>query len=150
LQAAHLANELQPAFEPCEAAQPQTLRLGKNFARAVQADAFVSGNIAGADPNFTVSTYVSDAYTLFEQPLVVTSRNVNLNNPPAAVIKGETHAAVLAAIAAGLGKKGDCLNSIAVISVAEQFVPRIPPYLADLRRRCQTLLPNNGLLGSNP
>jgi hypothetical protein len=147
LQTRHLASDLQPAFVACEPAQPQALPLGKNFARALQADAFISGNIAGADPNFTVSTYVSDAYKLFMLPEVTTSDNVNINIPPAAVIKGETHVAVLAAIAEGLAERGDCANSLTIISVAEQFVKKIPQYLVDLRQQCRANLPNVGLLG---
>jgi len=148
LQEVHLDKSLQPDFEPCNEAKLKIAKLGKNFARAVRADAFVSGAV-GSGPPYTVTTEVSDAFELFDRPESTTSQNVDIDHPTKAILELETHAAVLGSVAAGLAVK-DCENSLAVISVAERIVKDIPKYLLDLQRRCQDQLPNNGLLGSNP
>jgi hypothetical protein len=149
LQEVHLDESLQPQFQPCSEAKLETAKLGKNFARAVKADAFISGTV-GSGPPYTVATEVSDAFELFDRPKETLSENVDIDNPTVAILKRETHAAVLGSVAAGLATKKDCENSLAVISVAERIVKDIPKYLLDLQRRCQDQLPNIGLLGSNP
>ncbi len=150
LQSKNLAISLQPSFEPCELAQPKTIELGQNFARALRADAFVSGSVEAVGRNFTVSTYVSDAYQLFGRPVVTHNENVDIYNPSAAEVTDETHAAVLEAFAAGLAKDGDCVDALTVVSVAQQFVSRLTQPLSDLRKRCQNGLPNVGLLADKP
>jgi pimeloyl-ACP methyl ester carboxylesterase len=146
LQTVHLAEALQPSFEPCEDAWPKTDRLGASFAKALRADAFINGDISDGPSRFTVNTYVSDAYDLFQRPVVSTNRKVDLSNPRSdASIAAETHTAVLAALAAGLAGKGDCRSAIAVLSVAEQFVRPAPSYVSRLRKGCETRLPNGGL-----
>jgi hypothetical protein len=146
LQTVHLDPDLQPAFEPCNAAKPAIPRFGADFAKALRADAFVGGNIADAPPSLTVNTYVSDAHDLFAVPLAATSRSIDLDNPSGAPMAVETHVAVLAAIAAGLARKGDCVAAIDVLKVAEQMVAAVPPYLAGLRQECEARLPNAGLV----
>lgn len=151
LQTVSLSAELQPSFEPCPAAKPKTAKLGANYAKALQADAFVSGNIAAEGPaQFSVSTYVSDAHNLFGAPKVATSKSVDLNNPSGANIAADIHVAVLASIAAGLAQKDDCVGAITVLSVAELLLDPAPPYLVTLREQCEARLPNIGLLGGSP
>jgi hypothetical protein len=151
LQSVSLPPDLQPSFEPCEAAKPKTARFGANYAKALQADAFVGGNIAADGPSeFSVSTYVSDAHSLFTTPKIATSKSVNLDNPSGANMAADIHVAVLASIAAGLAQKDDCVSAVTVLSVAEQLLDPPPPYLVDLRQRCEAKLPNIGLLGSSP
>jgi hypothetical protein len=147
LQTVRLTLERLPSFEPCDAAKPRTPRLGANFAKALRADAFVGGSIATADgsPSFTVSMYVSDAYGLFSNPAIAANRSVDLDNPSGASVTGETHAAVLAALAAGLAGKNDCVTAIDVLSVAERLVDTVPPYITQLRKDCQSRVPNAGL-----
>jgi hypothetical protein len=145
LQTVHLSGSLQPSFEPCDAANPKTPRLGGDFARALRADAFINGDIADGPSSFTVNTYVSDAYDLFSVPATVTNRSVDLSNPSGASMAGETHAAVLAAIAAGLAKKDDCITALTVLSVAEQLVEVVPQYMSSLRKACEARLPNRDL-----
>ncbi len=150
LQTLHLDRELQPSFEPCEAAKPRTPRLGADYARALRADAFVLGDIAQVPPLFTVRTYVSDAHDLLDPPAVATSKSVDLDNPSGAEMAGDTHAAVLASVAAGLAGKGDCVTAISVLAVAEQMVEFVPAYVTNLRRHCERSLPNTWLLGGRP
>jgi hypothetical protein len=150
LQALSLSPELQPSFESCDAAKPKTPRLGARYAKALKADAFVSGNIADGPAEFTVSTYVSDAHNLFGAPNIATSKSVNLNNPSGAAMVDDVHAAILAAIAAGLAEKKDCVSATTVLSAAEQLLNPIPPYIVNLRQRCEAELPNVGLLGTGP
>ena len=148
LQKVHLDKSLQPDFEPCNEANLKIPKLGKSFARAVRADAFVGGNVGSSAP-YTVTTEVSDAFELFDRPESTMSKNVDIDNPTVAILRPETHAAVLGSIAAGLATK-DCENSLAVISVARRIVKDAPEYLSVLQTKCQNQLPNNGLLGSNP
>jgi len=148
LQKVHLDKSLQPDFEPCNEANLKIPRLGKNFARAVRADAFVAGNVGSGEP-YTVTTDVSDAFELFDRPESTVSRNVDIDNPAVAILKPETHAAVLGSVAAGLAAK-DCENALAVISVARRIVKDAPEYLSVLQHKCQDQLPHIGLLGSNP
>jgi hypothetical protein len=139
--------ELRPSFEPCDAAKPRTSKLGANFAKALRADAFVGGNVAPADgpSSFTMSIHVSDAHGLFSSPEIASNKGINLDNPSGASVSGETYAAVLAAIAAGLAGKDDCVAAIAVLSVAEQLVDVIPSYITSLRSSCRSRVPNAGL-----
>ena len=148
LQKVHLDKSLQPDFEPCNEANLKIPKLGKNFARAVRADAFVAGNVGSSAP-YTVTTEVSDAFELFDRPESTVSQNVDIDNPTVAILRPETHAAVLGSVAAGLAAK-DCENSLAVISVAKRIVKDAPEYLSVLQHKCQDQLPNIGLLGSNP
>jgi hypothetical protein len=153
LQTVTLKSELRPSFEPCDLAKPRTPGFGANFAKALRADAFVGGNIAVADgaPSFMVSFYVSDAYGLFSNPASASSRSLDLDNPRSdAQVAGETHAAVIAAIAAGLAGKNDCVNALAVLSVVERLVDVVPPYVKSLRADCQSRVPNAGLRRATP
>ena len=148
LQKVHLDKSLQPDFEPCNEAKLKNAKLGKKFARAVKADAFVSGNVSSGPP-YTVTTEVTDAFELFDRPESTISQNVDIDEPTTATLKPETHAAVLGSVAAGLATNEDCENSLAVVSVAKRIVKDIPNYLLELQQGCQAKLPNNGLLGSN-
>jgi hypothetical protein len=150
LQIVRLSPDLQPSFEPCDAAKPITPKFGGDFAKALRADAFVTGDISGGPSNFTVSTYISDAYDLFGAPTIATSRNVDLSNPSGASIAADTYVAVLAAIAAGLAQKDNCAAAITVLSIAEQLVEVVPPYISALRKTCQARLPNAGLVTPSP
>jgi hypothetical protein len=146
LQAERLPPELQPTFEPCEQAQPRALQDGKSIAQALQADVFLSGNVAVRDSKYDVSTYVSDAYELFTRPEPYTNHSVDLNNPSVAQMDPKTQAAVLAAVAAGLEKVGNCEASITVTIAAERVLGKVDPMITAIRERCQQTLPHMGLL----
>jgi hypothetical protein len=150
LQTVWLPEKLQPHFVPCDEVDPKTSRLGAPYARALRADAFISGDVADAPPKFTLNTYVSDAYDLWNVPVTAINKDVDLNNPSESSMAGETHAAVLAAIAAGFSKRNDCISAIAVLSVAEQLVDKIPSYVTKLRKDCEARLPNSGLARVRP
>jgi hypothetical protein len=152
LQAVRLTLEQLPSFEDCDTAKPRTPRLGPNFAKALRADAFVGGDVSQSDgaAGFTVSFQVSDAYGLFGNPEVTLNKSVSLDSPSGASMSGETHAAVLASIAAGLAGKNDCVTAITVLSVAERLVDTIPPYITKLRKTCEARVPNAGLRRTTP
>jgi hypothetical protein len=152
LQAVRLTLDQLPSFEDCDTAKPRTPRLGTNYAKALRADAFVGGDVSHSDgaTGFTVSFQVSDAYGLFGSPEVTLNKSVSLDSPSGASMSGETHAAVLASIAAGLAGKNDCVTAIAVLSVAERLVDTIPPYVTRLRKTCEARVPNAGLRRTTP
>ncbi|WP_298240077.1 hypothetical protein [uncultured Bradyrhizobium sp.] len=155
LQSAHLTLNKQPSFVPCEAAKPPTTRFGSGYAKALDADAFVDGDISRDRrlPGYAVNFYVSDAYGLFSDPQLARNRSLNLETPSEVEVSDETHVAVLASIAAGLARKDDCVTAIKVITVAERFLEQpgdnpIPAgfeYLAGLRKSCEVRLPNVNL-----
>lgn len=152
LQTIRLNLELLPWFQDCDAAKLATNRLGGNVAKVLRADAFVDGAVtqtSGAS-SFDISMWVSDAYGLFSMPMTSSSKSVDLGNPSGASIAAETHVAVLASIAAGLASKNDCVNAIAVLSVAERLVDAVPPYLTTLRANCESRVPNAGLRRAVP
>jgi hypothetical protein len=98
-----------------------------------------------------VNTYVSDAYDLFSEPAASTNKSVDLSNPRSdASMAGETHTAVVAAIAAGLAKKNDCTTAIDVLKVAAGLTEVVPTYIYDLRKSCEARVPNIGLLKETP
>jgi hypothetical protein len=146
LQVAHLPPELQPSFQPCEQAQPRVLQQGKSLAQALRADVFLFGNVAVRDSKYDVSTYVSDAYELFTHPKPYTNRSVDLDNPSAAQMDPQAHAAVLTAVAAGLEKAGNCEAGITVTIAAERILGKVDPMIAAIRERCQQQLPHVDLL----
>ena len=149
LQSVHLEQDLQPVFEACEYAKPRSVAHGDRYARALAADAFVSGDVVEQPSSYSVSTYVSDAHALFGRPAVSQSEDVDLNRPAYGVMSGDTHAAVLAAIAAGLAKADNCLAAVKVIQAAEAMTQSDLAYLAALRQKCQEALPHAGLLGGS-
>src|SRR6185436_11265067 len=116
VQAKHLPQNLQPRFLKCAKADLQMIDLGKDLARALNADAFVSGAVAEQSARFTVSAYVSDAYEVFAEPEAVTSTAVDLSLPAVAQLNVETHVAILASVAAGLAAAKDCTTAIEVIA----------------------------------
>jgi hypothetical protein len=149
VQAQHLPNSLQPRFVQCGAADLQMIDLGKDLARALNADAFVSGAVAAETARYTVSAYVNDAYEVFAGPEPITSTSVDLSLPATAHLSADTHVAILAAVAAGLANQNDCITAIDVIKAAETLVAAAPPYLSSLRAKCEAEVPNNGLVGTN-
>jgi hypothetical protein len=156
LQKVKVTLELLPSFEPCDAAKPRTPQLGASFAKALKADAFLSGNIAVADSpsSYTVNMYVSDAYGFFRDPMRASNRSINLDNPSGTSVSAETHAAMVVSIAAGLKSNNDCVTAISVLSVAEQLVrdagATVQPGFSKLRADCEALVPQAGLRRRTP
>jgi hypothetical protein len=150
LQQAHLRQDLQPTFEPCPAARPRTPQSGSIFARALSADAFVGGDVAHRASAFRVSTYVSDAYGRLGAFVLAVNESVDLDNPSGTKLAVETHAAILASVAASLVEKNDCVSAISVLTIAKQLVVNIPAYVTQLEDACRNKLPNSGLLRGTP
>jgi hypothetical protein len=146
----NFALKLQPIFPSCEAANPSEVTLGAAFAKALGAHAFITGEVAGNAPEFLMTIYVSDAYELFGGPELGKDIPVNLDRPSEAKMPGQTHVAVLAAMAAGLKKKDDCVSAIAVISIIAELVESIPAYVEQLQKECQARLPHAGLVRAGP
>jgi hypothetical protein len=145
LQGLYFPPALQPIFEPCQNARPRTLHHGKNLAQALQAHAFLFGDVDRGPSDFSLSTYVSDAYELFDMPHTSKSESVDLNNPSEASISKETYGAVLASVAAGLWKSGDCRSALTVVRIAENVLGSTPTYLKEIGDLCQSALPHIGL-----
>lgn len=153
LQKFHLQSNLQPVFWACEEAKPRALTHGKYFAQALKADVFIWGNVKKAATGVDIRTVVSDSYGLFELPLSSINQNVDLNDPLAAQLHPETHAAVVAALAAGYEKEERFAQGIEATLLADKLLADAktkPPELIDeikkIRGRCQARLPHQQLL----
>jgi hypothetical protein len=142
----NLALRLRPIFLSCEAANPMEVTLGTNFARALKADAFIAGEVAHQPTRYLMNIYVSDAYGLFDGPELSRDIPVDLDRPSDTEMPGDAYVAVLAALAAGLKRKDDCVNVIEVVSIIRNLVQMLPSYVEDLRKECQPHLPQAGLV----
>jgi Carboxypeptidase regulatory-like domain len=138
-----------PSFPSCEAANPSEVRLGAAFAKALGAHAFITGEIAENAPQFLMTIYVSDAYELFSEPELGKDIPINLDRPSEARMPGQTHVAILAALAAGLKEKDDCSNALTVIQIIEQLIGSVPNYLEPLQKECRARVPHAGLVRTN-
>jgi hypothetical protein len=117
------------------------------------ADGFVGGEVAhsAAEQAFKVSTYVNDAYDRLRPFVRAESLNVDLDSPSGATMADDTHAAVLASVAAGIISKGDCATAMKVLAAAEQIAGSTPTYISKMKEFCVAQLPNRLLLrGKTP
>ena len=153
LQRLHLQVKEQPSFLACEEAKLRSADQGKLFAQALNADVFICGNVIQSGQQINLRTFVSDSYGLFEVPLSFMNLNVDLNDPGAAQMHPETHAAVLTALAAGYEKAEQFPQGIEATFWAERLLAEAKMKLPDLmeeikkiRTRCQARLPHQGLL----
>jgi hypothetical protein len=153
LQKLHLQANLQPKFLACEEAKSRLPDQGKLFAQALHADVFICGNVIQAEKQFNIRTFVSDSHGLFEVPLSFINQNVDLNDPGAAELQPETHAAVLAAVAVGFEKEEKFAEGVQATLLAEKLLevsqskqPDLAAEIDKIRGRCQARLPHQGLL----
>jgi hypothetical protein len=144
LQQHNIGNAFQPSFIACDEANPRAVSQGKNLARALNADAFVSGATKQTQQNYHIDAYVSDGFQLFTQPQAASSDNVDLNSPLGASMNPETQVAILAAVADSYIREKNCRMAIDIVAAAEQLAQPLPAFLAALRAKCPSL--NAGLV----
>jgi len=155
LQEVHVPSDFQPLFLECTEAKPRSITLAGAYARALGADAFVSGDVNPDDGRFRVSAYVGDRFELFVPPRRTVNPGVNLDDPGAAQLDPLTHGAILVAIASGYeraGRYAECVDvTVAAGRLVEDTASPVARALLDKRADCQAQLANRGLLrGTQP
>ncbi len=151
IQRVHVPSDLQPSFGTCQGAKPRNPLDGPKFARFLEADVFVSGTVKQGAQGFDVAAYVSDRYDLYMPPLRALNVDVDLDDPGAADLDEETHAAVLVAIARRYEEEARFAECVDVTVAAEQILGGLTPVIEAERARCQQRLGNIGLLpGGGP
>lgn len=151
LQQHHIQSLLQPEFIHCDEANPRAISQGKNFARALGANAFISGSVKRTEQGYDIRTIVSDAYDVFMPPYSSSSESVNLEDPAAAQLNPEIHAAILIAIAAGYELQERFAEGVEATIAAEAILGYLTPPMKEVRERCKSKLPHQELLiGEGP
>ncbi len=148
IQALNLAADFQPMFVACNEARPRSPLHWGNFAKALGADVFLSGNVEEKtdEKRYDVNIYVSDRFGLFIPPLHTLNRSVNLKEADAAKLAPETHAAILLAVASGFEQEGAYAKCVEMTVAAEQLLQGPTSEIQKSRQRCQAQLANIGLV----
>lgn len=129
---------------------PRIVTLSGAFAKALRANAFLSGDVNPDGDRFKVSTYVSDRFDLFVPPFRTVNEKVNLNDPGAAQLDPNTHAAILVSVATAYHEQLLYPECVEVSIAAEQLAGEHNSAIRDAARKrrevCQERLGNRGLL----
>lgn len=153
IQTLNLAADFQPMFVACNEARPRSPLHWGNFAKALGADVFLSGNVKQkSDQNrYDVNIYVSDRFGLFIPPLHTLNQSVTLKEAAAAELEPETHAAILLAVANGYEQEREYAKCVEMTVAAEQLLQGPTPEIEKSRQKCQAKLANLGLVeGGTP
>ncbi len=140
----------QPLVIACEKVKPQALADYASYAKALQADAFLSGYVAptgvAGSQKVKVEMSIGDRFGLLVPLAHASTPNVDLDDPAAARLHADAHAAIFTALIAGYEKTGQATECVEATIAAERAIGALPATLADARKRCQKRLPNSGLL----
>ena len=137
IQPLNLPPETLPHFVACGEASPRSPEVAAGYARALDADVFLSGNVEVASSGYDVRTLVADRFKLFEPPFPSITRNVQLGDPAAAHFDASTHAAILTAIARGYEDRKRYATCVEITVAAEGMLGRSTGELTQTRSRCQ-------------
>jgi hypothetical protein len=150
IQQQRLSPKVQPFVHKCPTADPQATKDYMNFAKALRADAFLTGYIAPltrpSDTKVKVEMIIADRFGLLEPYTKATSPDVNLGDPAGARLASEAYAAILTALIAGYEQEKMHEACFELTVVAQKLLPTLPPKIAEARQRCQDALPTKGLL----
>lgn len=147
LQQARLRPEAQPFVIACAGARPQSSADYGTFAKALQADAFLSGYVDEPRPGRAkVQMSVADRYGVLVPPARAASSDVDLNDPALARLDDLAHEAILVGLIAGYERAGLHADCIEAANAAERLLRGLPPKLAEARKRCQQASPNRALM----
>lgn len=146
LQKRALPQDFQPVFEACPMARPTSTNYLPNFARALGADVFLSGNVLETGSTYKVLTYVGDRYGVFNPPRQVVNENVAVANPAATKLDTETYAYMLIALARGYAEQKKYAECVEISVAAEQLVGAANADITKQRDLCQQHTANSGLV----
>jgi hypothetical protein len=148
IQTLNLAADFLPMFVACNKARPRSPLHWGNFAKALGADVFLSGNVEEKtdQKSYDVHIYVSDRFGLFIPPLHTINHSVNLKEAAAAKLEPEIHSAILLAVANGFEQEGEYAKCVEMTVAAEQLLQGPTLEIQKSRQRCQAQLANRGLL----
>jgi len=137
---------LQPVARECSNARPREETHYSGYAKALGADAFLTGYVAPSGQLFKVEMWVADRYELRVPPLRATSANMNLDDPDATRLNAASGTAILHALAVGYEKAGQLAECVQVADAAKKVLRTVPAEIAATRARCQSALAHQGLL----
>lgn len=150
--------DLLPEFRPCQTASPLANTDAKPMAIALGGHGLVWGAVETGSPGYDIVTSVVDTVSALNEPLTLTSQNVDLDHPRNAVISPVIQAAVLISIMANLKHHGQCEAAIYVSneidrlnseqdSIAYVELAALKQKASQMRSGCQESIPHAGLLG---
>jgi len=146
LQQLHLNPLLQPTFLACDEANPRGANQAKNFAKVLNTDAFLFGNVKKATKGHDVRIFVIDKYDLFLIPISLYNKGIDLDDPASSQLDSKTHAAILTSIAVGYERNNNFSYCVDATTAAENILGELTPLLLKVRKRCQEKLDHNKLL----
>lgn len=145
VQREHLPEGYLPYFEACEEAKPRTYLHGGHFARALEADVFLSGDLRPTAEGYDVYAWVSDRYGVFQSPLPSQNLAVDLDNPLAAELEVQTLTSILVAVARSYQEAGHEEECVDMTRAAEYLLGELTPEIEERRQSCRDDLGHVGL-----
>lgn len=130
-------NLVAPHVIPCEGTGSVARSHSGGYARALGADAFVTGSVDAADGGFDVKALVGDPFELFDPPLSSVNRRVALGSSDAGRFSPEMRAAILTALARGYAERESYAECVEVTVVAQRLLGRLTDEMEVTRRFCQ-------------
>ncbi|HEX9277299.1 MAG TPA: carboxypeptidase-like regulatory domain-containing protein [Casimicrobiaceae bacterium] len=147
MQQGRLGRDALPIIVACGRARPQSIGDYTNFAKVLNADAFLGGYVDESGPRrVKVQMSVADRFERLVPPLQAASKDVNLGDPAVARLDPSAHVAILTALVTGYERSGKFAECIEFTVAAARILGSLPPALAEARRRCEQAVPNRGLL----
>jgi len=146
LQQLHLNPSLQPIFLACDEANPRGAIQAKNYAKALNTDVFVFGNVKKVAEGYDVRTFVIDKYDLFLIPLSLYNKGIDLDDPGSSQLDSKTHVAILTSIAVGYEQEEKFSYCVDATTAAESILGELTPLLDKVRNRCKDKLIHNKLI----
>ena len=150
VQKTHLPAAQQPIVMACPDAQPRTLGEYADWARALKVDAFVVGTAQPVNQRFRVDLQVSGRYTGSLLPTSALTPPMNLDLPSSADLGRAALEPIMIALLKAYQSEGRYAECVEFSVAAEHALGRLAA-LSELRKTCQSRLPNKGLLtGGGP
>jgi len=146
IQKLRLRPDAQPIVIACGQARPQATSDYPTLAKALRADAFLSGYVSPSGSKFKVQMNVADRFDVLVPPPQISNPDVDLDDPQAARLALEAQKAILIALVTGYRSGEEYAECIEVTVAAERILGTLPPEIDQERQKCQKALPNHGLL----
>ena len=135
-----------PIMMSCDTADPSSEAFYSNFARALEADAFLGGYVRNERAGVVIEMRVADRFGVLMPPAHASTQPVDLDDPAAARFGAAAHEPILVALAVGYEKAGKHAHCVEITTAGESILGGASQELREIRQRCQQHIPNRGLL----
>ena len=148
--------ERQPSFMACGQIDPPQDSDYPSLAKALMADAFLTGYVApsgtAGSQKVKVQMSIADRYGVLQSGLRVSSPDIDLDDPDSAQLQAEALKAIFLALVTGYEKAGQAGDCIQAVNGAGLVLGTLPAELVAARKRCEKATPNSGLVrtGASP